>query len=345
MLRSDRPLAARHLFFVSGIIFIVYAVFTSSGTGNLPNGAIHYWFLVLAIGAFYIFTDKKIVSKYIYIIFGAVGFLVIEYGAIDTLPIEPIPKELQKVSYRANVMMVVLTLILITRFFVKDISTAELNLVRANERMRQLLENILPESIARRLEDSGRAFAMAQEHSTVLFADLVGFTPLANSMEPNELVRMLNGLFSEFDRLTELHGFEKIKTIGDAYMAASGVPIAQPNHAELIAKMAVDMVASIKRYPDLDIRIGIHSGPVIAGVIGKKRLTFDLWGDTVNIASRMESHGIPGMIQISQDTRKLLGDKYVCEERGVIDVKGKGEMKLFLLKGLARTELKDLAQS
>ena len=242
-------------------------------------------------------------------------------------------------------MMVVLTLILITRFFVKDISTAELNLVRANERMRQLLENILLESIARRLEDSGRAFAMAQEHSTVLFADLVGFTPLANSMEPNELVRMLNGLFSEFDRLTELHGVEKIKTIGDAYMAASGVPIAQPNHAELIAKMAVDMVASIKRYPDLDIRIGIHSGPVIAGVIGKKRLTFDLWGDTVNIASRMESHGIRGMIQISQDTRKLLGDKYVCEERGVIDVKGKGEMKLFLLKGLARTELKDLVQS
>jgi len=172
---------------------------------------------------------------------------------------------------------------------------------------------------------------------TVLFADIVGFTQLSARVSPTELVSLLNEIFSTFDQLAERHSLEKIKTIGDAYMVVGGLPIPRKDHAEAIAEMALDMLDAISDFSnthnqDFSIRIGINSGPVVAGVIGIKKFIYDLWGDTVNTASRMESHGKPGCIQVTSTTYQLLQEKYIFESRGAIEVKGKGMMNTYLLQ-------------
>lgn len=202
----------------------------------------------------------------------------------------------------------------------------------------RLLLNILPPLIAQELKREERTIADSFAEATVMFADIVGFTKLAAQTEPTELVEILNVIFSEFDPLTEEHGLEKIKTIGDAYMVVGGLPMQRPNHAEAIAAMALDMQTSLTEFckdtgQTLSIRIGINTGPVVAGIIGTKKFIYDLWGDTVNIASRMESHGVPHSIQVTEATYPRLRKQYVFEERGSIQVKGKGQMNCYLLKG------------
>lgn len=218
----------------------------------------------------------------------------------------------------------------------------------AEEKSENLLLNILPKPIAERLKqnpnpDPQRGIAIAEQFdaTTILFADIVGFTPLSSRLPATELVNLLDRIFSAFDRLAERHQVEKIKTIGDAYMAVSGVPVPCKNHAEAIANMALDMQQTIACFqPDLvqpiDIRIGIHSGPVVAGVIGFKKFSYDLWGDTVNVASRMESSGEPGKIQVTEATYEYLKDRFLLEERGAIEVKGKGKMKTYWLIGVKK---------
>jgi PAS domain S-box-containing protein len=204
------------------------------------------------------------------------------------------------------------------------------------EQTERLLFNILPGPIAVRLQMQESNIADSFAEATVLFADLVDFTELCTTISPTELVKLLNEIFSVFDQLAEQYGLEKIKTIGDAYMVAGGIPISRNDHAEAIAQMALDMLKEIRQFQtnqgqQFSIRIGINSGPVVAGVIGIKKIIYDLWGDTVNIASRMESQGIPGKIQVTEFTYRILCDKYLFEERGVISVKGKGEMKTYFL--------------
>ncbi|MCC3594721.1 MAG: PAS domain-containing protein [Microcoleus sp. PH2017_28_MFU_U_A] len=201
-----------------------------------------------------------------------------------------------------------------------------------------LLLNILPEAIADRLKHEPGVIADKFEKATILFADLVNFTQISTTMSATKLVYLLNEIFSTFDQLTDKHGLEKIKTIGDAYMVVGGIPIERPDHAEAIAEMALDMLAAIQELnvkldSNFDIRIGINSGPVVAGVIGTKKFIYDLWGNAVNTASRMESHGIPGSIQVSFYTYDLLRDKYEFEERGLIEIKGKGEMRTYFMTG------------
>ncbi|HBE21304.1 MAG TPA: adenylate/guanylate cyclase domain-containing protein [Cyanobacteria bacterium UBA11149] len=206
------------------------------------------------------------------------------------------------------------------------------------EKSDNLLLNILPEAIAQRLKQKQSCIADGFAAVTILFADIVGFTQLSSQISPTELVNLLNDIFSAFDCLTEIYGLEKIKTIGDAYMVASGLPMMRPDHADAIANMALDMQKEVKKFnqrhhANLNIRIGINSGEVVAGVIGTKKFIYDLWGDAVNTASRMESHGEPGRIQVTAATYKYLQDKYVLEERGIIYVKGKGEMITYFLIG------------
>lgn len=206
------------------------------------------------------------------------------------------------------------------------------------KKSQELLLNILPEAIAERLKKEQGIIADEFAAVSVMFADIVGFTQLSASISPKELVHLLNDIFSQFDQLAEKHGLEKIKTIGDSYMVVGGLPNPRSDHAEAIAEMALDMQESIREYRDnlgisLSIRIGIHSGPVVAGIIGKKKFIYDLWGDTVNTASRMESHGLPDNIQISEATYLLIEDQYEFEKRGSINVKGKGEMAAYLLNG------------
>ena len=219
--------------------------------------------------------------------------------------------------------------------FIKRLQ-AEAALHHQQEQAERLLLNILPAAIADRLKQDESTIAEYFHNVTVLFADIVGFTQLASHLSPIALVDLLNQIFSEFDRLTEKYGLEKIKTIGDAYMVVGGLPMPGEDRAEAIALIALDMQAVLERFNQANnktfsIRIGIHSGPVVAGVIGLKKFTYDLWGDTVNIASRMESHGIAGKIQVSDATYQLLQDKFVLEKRGNISIKGKGEMTTYFL--------------
>jgi guanylate cyclase len=201
-----------------------------------------------------------------------------------------------------------------------------------------LLLNILPRSIADRLKAQTRPIADQFESASILFADVVDFTPWSERLLPSEVVGYLDHLFSHFDALAERYGLEKIKTIGDCYMVAAGVPTPRADHARALALMAFDMLEAMRsndelRHLGLELRAGINSGPVVAGVIGRKRFLYDLWGDAVNTASRMESYGAPGRIQITRPTYELLADEFECEARGTITVKGKGEIEAWYLIG------------
>lgn len=214
---------------------------------------------------------------------------------------------------------------------------AEAALRVEKEKSERLLLNILPQTIAEQLKQQPGLIADRFEQATILFADITDFTGLASQISPTELVGLLNQIFSSFDRLAERHGLEKIKTIGDAYMVVGGLPKPRTDHASAIAEMALDMQQEIYRFKRednkiLSIRIGINTGPVVAGVIGLKKFSYDLWGDAVNIASRMESHGKVGEIQVSSSTYELLKHKYVLEKRGIVQVKGRGEMTTYWLK-------------
>lgn len=216
--------------------------------------------------------------------------------------------------------------------------TTEEALRYQQEQTEKLLLNILPQPIAERLRREESTIADIFKEATVLFADIVGFTELSAHISPVELIEMLNEIFSTFDELTEEHGLEKIKTIGDAYMVVGGLPIPRQDHAHAIAEMALDMKTQIDRFnresgQNVELRVGINTGPVIAGVIGIKKFIYDLWGDTVNTASRMESHGLAGQIQVTSTTYELLRDKYHFQKRGNIPIKGKGEMTTYLLTG------------
>jgi len=221
----------------------------------------------------------------------------------------------------------------------------------------RLLLNVLPRAIAERLKsqsgdiantlmgDSGDRFqpliADKSPDVTVLFADIVGFTRFSENVTPEALVVLLNEIFTDVDGIADRHGVEKIKTIGDAYMAVAGVPLPADDHAMRAAHMALDIMSALEAFNRrngyaLQMRIGIDTGPVVAGIIGKRKFIYDLWGDTVNTASRMESHGLPGRIQVTESTRRHLNGSFMLEQRGMIDIKGKGNMNTWFLNSRQR---------
>lgn len=218
-------------------------------------------------------------------------------------------------------------------FFVLQREAAYRLLHQEQEKSENLLLNILPKDIAAILKNEPRIIADYFEGASILFADVVNFTPLSATMSPVELVEMLNEVFSRFDALVEKYELEKIKTIGDCYMVASGVPRVRHDHAQVLVQLALEMQGYIQNQTfhgqQLTFRIGINSGSVVAGVIGRKKFIYDLWGDTVNTASRMESHGVGGSIQITTATYELIKDDFICESQGTINVKGKGEMQVW----------------
>ncbi|MCT7974811.1 adenylate/guanylate cyclase domain-containing protein [Laspinema olomoucense] len=212
----------------------------------------------------------------------------------------------------------------------------DIALQKSQEQTEGLLLNILPKAIADRLKTDTSAIAEQFDDVTILFSDIVGFTPLSAQLQPTELVNLLNEIFSTFDALSNKLGLEKIKTIGDAYMVVGGLPVKHPNSAEAIAQMALEMQSSIAQFQSrygstVQIRIGINTGPVVAGVIGVKKFSYDLWGDAVNVASRMESSGIPGKIQVTETVYERLKHQFHFEQRGTVDVKGRGEMMTYWL--------------
>jgi adenylate cyclase len=208
----------------------------------------------------------------------------------------------------------------------------------AQARVEALLLNVLPAEIAQRLQSDPYSIADHFDDASILFADVVDFTPLSSRLDAREVVGLLDRLFTSFDELVDRYDVEKIKTIGDCYMVAAGVPTRRPDHAHALAGLALEMRECAKTcLPDDDydlrLRIGISSGPVVAGVIGRRRFLYDLWGDTVNMASRMESHGMPDTIQITRSTFELLRDDFVIEPIGLVDVKGRGAVETWRLVG------------
>jgi PAS domain S-box-containing protein len=224
---------------------------------------------------------------------------------------------------------------------VQDISArrrAEQEVRQQRIRAERLLHNILPYKIAQKLQQQEQSIADYFDSVTVLFADLVNFTLASSAMTPDGLVKLLSAIFSEFDQLVDRYQLEKIKTIGDEYMVAAGLPIPREDHVVAIAHLALDMQAAIQKFQGwqgdpFQLRIGIHTGPVVAGVIGTKKFAYDLWGDTVNVASRMESTGEANRIQVTTETYHQLQHEFYLSERGVISVKGKGDLRTYWLEG------------
>jgi class 3 adenylate cyclase len=222
--------------------------------------------------------------------------------------------------------------------------TKETNRIIEAEKNRSdnLLLNILPEETARELKDHGKVKAKRFEEVTVLFTDFVGFTSYSQNLEPEELVNSVDHYFSKFDQIVDKYGLEKIKTIGDAYMCAGGLPEPDESHVSKIIEVAFEFIRFLEEskketgeeITTFDVRIGLNTGPVVAGVVGTKKFAYDIWGDTVNVASRMESNSKPGRINVSENTYQLIKDTYDCEYRGEIEVKNKGKMKMYFVNGL-----------
>jgi guanylate cyclase len=231
-----------------------------------------------------------------------------------------------------NIVVVSLVAMLLLVTFARGRDTAQ-------ARVEELLLNVLPAEVAERLQSDPHSIADHFDDASILFADVVDFTPLSSRLDAREVVALLDRLFTSFDELVDRHGVEKIKTIGDCYMVAAGVPTQRPGHAHALAELALELRECARdclpegTEHDLRLRIGISSGPVVAGVIGRRRFLYDLWGDTVNMASRMESHGTPDCIQITRSTWELLRDDYVAEPLGLVDVKGKGAVETWRLVG------------
>ena len=231
-----------------------------------------------------------------------------------------------------NILFTALGLAILSYLYRMDTQLAEREIASEKEKSEDLLHNILPISIADRLKEDQTIIADGFEMVSVMFADIVGFTEMSARNTPHELVSKLNSTFTKFDELAEKYGLEKIKTIGDAYMVSGGLPEHDSDHLEKMANMALDMIQAVNSGTEqFDIRIGMHAGPVVAGVIGVKKFAYDLWGDTVNTASRMESSGVSGRIHVTESVTNQLNDKFIFQPRELIEIKGKGQMQTSFL--------------
>jgi adenylate cyclase len=304
--------------------------------GFLASGGVGLWGILAPLAAL-VFSDVRSAARWY------VAYLVVFLGsgiAGEVIgPIwSPVPGWFTSTMLALNIAVggtIVFTLLAVFAGQRRD-ALAALRLEQA--KAENLLLNILPRSIADKLKARTERIADQFGAASILFADVVDFTPWSEGLPPAEVVGYLDDLFSHFDGLAERYGLEKIKTIGDCYMVAAGVPTPRPDHARALGLMALDMLEAMGSgnevgHLGLDLRIGINSGPVVAGVIGRKRFLYDLWGDAVNTASRMESHGTPRRIQITRATYELLADEFECEPRGTIVVKGKGEVEAWYLVG------------
>jgi adenylate cyclase len=303
--------------------------------GFLPSGGVGLWGILAPLGAL-VFLEVRRAIRW----FGAFVLVFLLTGIAGEVLFRDahLPIGFTSTMLVMNVIGAGAVAFTLLATFANQRNQALAALRVEQEKSDLLLMNILPRSIAERLKAASQTIADHFDSASILFADVVDFTPLAQRLAPAEVVGILDQLFSHFDTLLERHGLEKIKTIGDCYMAAAGVPDPSPDHARRAALLALDMREAVATSGvgdgfGLELRIGINSGPVIAGVIGSKRFLYDLWGDAVNTASRMESQSTPGEIQITRATYDLLKDEFVCRRRGTIQVKGKGEMETWYLVG------------
>jgi len=302
--------------------------------GFLAAGGVGLWGILAPLGALVFSGVRTAIRWYIayLIVFLGSGITGEAIGPIWAPP----PDWFTSIMLAMNIAVGGTLVFTLLALFAKQRSDALAALRVEQAKAENLLLNILPSSIADRLKAESQPIADQIDSASILFADVVDFTPWSERRAPADVVGCLDHLFSHFDDLAERHGLEKIKTIGDCYMVAAGVPTPRPDHARALAFMALDMLEAMRAEGEaghlgLELRVGINSGPVVAGVIGRKRFLYDLWGDAVNTASRMESYGMPGRVQITRATYELLAGEFECESRGTIAVKGKGEVETWYL--------------
>jgi len=325
-------LGVRHILVWTGLIHIV--CLTALVLGTRPGA--HYFLICMGVIPAILFRDGHVAWKWFYMGIAMVGVCVIELGMIPEPGIYLRTGLVADIIRLSCIVLTTLFIFLVMRRYLVILDEAREALRREHERSEELLLNILPGSVATRLK-RGESIADAFDEVTVLFADIVAFTPMASGTPPQKLVKILNEIFSAFDGMAETHSLEKIKTIGDAYMVAGGIPDRSDGHVKAVAAMGIDMMDWMTGYRkrtglEIGLRIGIHTGPVVAGVIGAKKFIYDLWGDTVNLASRMESQGSRGQIQVTEAVYELLSGVYTFEKRGVLEVKGRGQMVTYWLR-------------
>jgi adenylate cyclase len=321
------------------ILLLPFVLMAALG-GFIDSSAVILWSFFSPLGAL-LFAEYKQSSRWLI----AYLALLVLSGLIQPLvgSANQLPQGVVIVFFVLNIGAVSSIVFVLLYYFVGQKELAYRLLHLEQERSESLLLNVLPREIAARLKGGERVIADHHPAVSIMFADLVGFTPLTNQLSPTAMVELLNAIYSRFDTLIEKYGVEKIRTIGDNYMIASGLPRPRADHAQAIARLALEMNAYIASLAPvegrrLSFRFGINSGPVIAGVIGYKKFAYDVWGDTANTASRMESQGAPGKIQITQATYELIKADFICEPHGPVDVKGIGPMQTWFLVGNSSPE-------
>jgi adenylate cyclase len=326
-----------HFFRASQLVLILLLPFVLMAAlgGFIDSSAVILWSFFSPLGAL-LFAEYKQSSRWLI----AYLALLVLSGLIQPLvgSANQLPQGVVIVFFVLNIGAVSSIVFVLLHYFVGQKELAYRLLRIEQDRSESLLLNVLPREIADRLKSGERVIADHHPSVSIMFADLVGFTPLTNLLSPTAMVELLNAIYSRFDSLIEKYGVEKIRTIGDNYMIASGLPRPRADHAQAIARLALEMNAYIASLAPVEgrrlfFRFGINSGPVIAGVIGHKKFAYDVWGDTANTASRMESQGVPGKIQITQATYELIKADFICEPHGPVDVKGIGPMQTWFLVG------------
>jgi len=318
----------RPFLFSQLVLILLLPFFLTLALGGFVNSsAVILWSLLCPFGAL-LFDGPRNAIRWL---LAYLGLVILVAFVEPILPGQaPMPASILSLFFVINVGSVSAITIMLLAYFVhqKDIF---------KEKSEDLLLNILPKEIAAILKDERRTIAERHEEASILFADMVDFTPMSAEMSPAAMVNLLNEIFSHFDDLVGKYDLEKIKTVGDCYMVAAGVPRPRPDHAQVLVQLALEMRQFIREHTfdggrAVDFRIGINSGTVLAGVIGRRKFIYDLWGDEVNLASRMESHGSPGAIQITRATYQRIRDEFICEPRGLINVKGKGDIEVWHVK-------------
>jgi guanylate cyclase len=314
------------------ILFLPFLLMLALG-GFIRSSAVILWSLLSPLGAL-LFDEPRRALRWLAAYLGLA--IISGYFEFHPLVLSSISPATVTVFFILNIGTVSAIAIFLLAYFVSEKNRLFTLLRGEQNRSENLLLNILPREIASILKNESRTIADHYNEASILFADMVGFTPLSAKLAPAEMVELLNEAFSFFDSLLDKYNVEKIRTIGDSYMVVSGVPRPHKRHAQALICMALEMRDFIADHTfrngqQVSFRIGINSGPVIGGVIGKRKFVYDVWGDAVNVASRMESHGTGGTIQITRATYELIRDEFLCEPRGTVDVKGKGEMEVWLV--------------
>jgi adenylate cyclase len=307
----------------AGTLTTTFAMIVILG-GVFPAAGNTSWGVLAVIGGVAIFADRR---AHFWLAVFVIGTITASLVSLRLEPLYQLPNR----EYFAlfNILAVAVFIYAILFYFVRRSD----RLYRQSE---DLLRNVLPDEVADRLKTSPEMIADEYESASILFADVAEFTPLSAEMEPEQVINLLNEVFTAFDALVVERGLEKIKTIGDAYMVAAGVPVSRDDHADAICDLALAMRELLDSRDfagrRIHMRIGIASGPVMAGIIGRQKFSYDLWGDTVNMASRMESTGTSGRIQLTEQTCRLIQDRFRCERRGLVDIKGKGPTETWYLE-------------